>query len=399
MVCLAAAAVLTGCASYGAEREVSVQDALQDMIDADFALLRADQELPSHLGIILHLQTPGEEYTVKAGFAGVPVTEHTRYRVASVSKTFTAAAIMLLDQEGIINIDDALTAVIPGTGMTYLPDTAAFAIPNKEQITIRDLLSHRAGVYDLFNDPVPAESSEAYAGMQYAVYIQDVMGEELHQYTLEELAGVLAVNQLSYGPPGEVFHYSDTGYSLLAGIVERASGMSYAEYLQEKFLTPLGLHDTSAPSDARDTALPEPFLEGYTRWDDDYFSTTEDNMSNQVGPGNIISSASDTAVWIRELLSARGPLSSSQIERMKSIPEGNDIYALGVSQTPFGWGHSGAHPGYLNFVSYHAGHDVSVAAAAPFINYNEGNMDKINELLLFMVNAAMKSLQTITESR
>jgi D-alanyl-D-alanine carboxypeptidase len=369
------------------------QQEIQSMVSSQFEQFTQANDLPPHLGILLHMQTPAGTYSVQAGFLDEQVSENTHYRIASVSKTFTAAAIMLLDQEGMLNIDDTITAVIPWKEIPYLPDTDDFAIPYKEKITIRNLLSHRAGVFDIFNDPIPPESQEPYAGMNYIEYVKEKEGEENHQYTLEELISVIAKNQLSYAGPNVLYHYSDVGYMLLAGIIERVTGMRYDQYLQNTFFMPLGLNNTSAPWEANDIFIPEPYFTGYTRWDDKFFITVEDNMSCQVGPGNIISTPKDIALWIRTILSGRGPLTHEQIRRMQVVPEGNTTYALGISKTEFGYGHSGAHPGYMNFVSYNEDHDISVAVVAPFLDYDEGKMDKLYATLNLMIDISEQALE------
>ncbi len=370
-----------------------VQQELQGMVSSKFLEFSQAYSLPPQLGIYFHMETPVGNYNAHAGFTGEPVSEDTHYRIASVSKTFTAAAIMLLDQEGKLSIDDHITATIPGKDMPYLPDTDDFAIPHKDDITIRHLLSHRAGVFDVFNDPIPAESQQPYAGMNYIGYMQQILGKDDHQYTLEELISVIAKDQLSYAEPDKLYHYSDVGFMLLAGIVERVTGMSYDRFLQERFFAPLGLHDTSAPWNANDTTLPQPYFTGYTRWDGDFFSTVEDNMSCQIGPGNIISTPKDIANWIRTLLSGRGPLHNEQIQRMKVIPEGNTAYALGISATSFGYGHSGAHPGYMNFAAYNEEHDTSIVLVAPFIDYDAGDMDNLYALLELFGKISMDALE------
>ncbi len=394
VVCLfAVVVVLSGCTT-SFKGELEKQQTIQNMVSSQFAQFSEENNLPPQLGILIHMQTPDGSYTAHAGFTGESVSLDTHYRIASVSKTFTAAAIMLLDQEGLLNIDDSITSAIPGKGIPYLPDTDDFAIPNKQRITIRNLLSHRAGVFDVFNDPIPAESSAPYAGISYIGYVQEILGKEEHQYTLEELISVIATNQLSYAEPDVLYHYSDVGYMLLAGIIERVSGMSYDRFIQDKFLTPLGLHNTSAPWNANDATLPLPYFTGYTRWDAEFFSTVEDNMSCQVGPGNIISTPHDMANWIRTLLSGRGPLTKEQLQRMKVIPDGNTTYALGIGESIVGYGHSGAHPGYMNFVAYNDEHDIGVVVVAPFIDYNAGNMDSLMALLDFMQQISVRAMES-----
>jgi D-alanyl-D-alanine carboxypeptidase len=375
----------TGCGS-DSRGGSTVEARMGGMVAAKYAAYKAANGLPDNAGLVVHLQTPTGSWTASAGLpAGADETWH--YRVASVSKTFTAAAIMLLDQQGRLHIDDPLTAPIPGSAQPYLPASPNYAIPHKGEITIRQLLSHRAGVFDLFNNPVPASSPFPYAGKYYNNYVYDDLQEPDHQFTLDELAGVVAANNLSSGAPDSGYSYSDTGYTLLAKIIERVSGRSYDRFLEENFFTPLGLSRTSAPWNGSDIALPQPFLRGYSSGGDGvFFETTEDNMSSQVGPGNIISTPHDMARWIRALLSGRGPLSPVQVARMTTVPSGNTTYALGIGRNDLGLGHSGAHPGYVNLVVYDPVDDVALVVATPFIDYT-----KLNEHLALMVEVGSEA--------
>lgn len=370
--------LVIGCTTTPQEQP-DIESELQQMIALHFGQLQEAQHLPPHLGMMLHMITPEKNVTVYAGFEGVQVSEHTHYRVASVSKTITAAAIMVLTQEGKLTLDDPVS--------WYIEDD----IPYKEDISIRDLLAHRAGVFDLFNDPIPVESQEAYAGMNYIQYTLDTKGDD-YQFTLSELLSILAINDLYYAPPKEISHYSDVGYMILAGIIEHVSGSTYEQYVKDTLFIPLGLFNSSAPYKGTDQSLPIPYFEGYTRWDGDYFITTEDNMSCQVGPGNIVSTPSDMARWMRELLSGRGPVAPEYIEKMKEIPPGNTSYALGISRNSVGFGHSGAHPGYMNLVTYNQEHDISLVVCIPFIDYNEGNMNNIMEILTVMNEVSQNAL-------
>ena len=355
------------------------------MVAEKYAAYKATYGLPDGAGMLVYLETPRGNLAAAAGLpAGADETCH--YRIASVSKTFTAASIMLLDQQGKLRIDDRLSDPIPGTDVPYLADSPNYAIPNKDRITIQQVLSHRAGIFDVFNNPVPAGSEFPYAGYYYNNYVYTVLNEPDHQFTADELIGVVAANKLSTGEPGETYHYSDTGYTLLAKIVERVSGMSYDRFLRENFWGPLGLAQTSAPWNGDDTALPAPFMTGHVSLGAGFLDFMEDNMSSQVGPGNVISTAADLAHWIRALLSGRGPLSAEQVARMTLVPAGNATYALGIGNTPLGMGHSGAHPGYVNLAVYNPDDDVALVVATPFIDYA-----KLNEHLAFMLEVGKEA--------
>lgn len=361
--------MLAGCGG-GQTYADALQAQLQEMVGTKYAAYKAANNLPEVAGALVHLLTPEGAWTATAGLPAA-TDENTHYRIAGVSKTFTAAAVMLLDQQGMLNIDDVVTATIPGTAVPYLPDSPSYNIPFKNQITIRQLLSHRAGVFDVFNNPVPVTSSAPYAGRYYNSYVCSELNEPGHQFTLDELVEVVALNDLSFFAPGANYHYSDTGYSLLAKIIERVSGKSYDRFITENFLSPMKLTQTFMPEGANDTTLPVPFLRGYSSDGSGFFETTEDNMSSRVGTGDIIGTPSDMARWIRTLLSGRGALTPEQIKRMTAIPAGNATYALGISSNvDLGLGHAGTHRGYVNLVVYHPQDDVAIVVVTPFIDYS-----------------------------
>jgi D-alanyl-D-alanine carboxypeptidase len=372
----------SGCAQENAD---TVLTRLETMLSEKYSDYKNANGLPENAGILVHLATPKGKWVATAGLpAGADENWH--YRIASVSKTFTAASIMLLDQQGKLNIDDVLAANIPGTSVPYLADSPHYDIPYKDDITIRLILEHRAGIFDVFNNPIPDSSSSPYAGQYYGAYVVNELNEPDHTFTADELAGILADNNLSTAPPDTENRYSDTGYNLLAKIVERVSGKSYDRFLNDNFFTPIGLNHTSAPWNGVDVTLPAPFFTGLSSDGTGWFETVEDNMSAQIGPGNITSTPSDISKWIRTLLSGNGPLRKEQVERMMAVPPGNTAYGLGISNTDVGVGHSGAHPGYTNFAAYNPDDDVAVVVVTPFIDYT-----RLTEHLAFLIDIAKEA--------
>jgi len=365
--------LLCSCGSDQAPGD-SVQTQLQAMVDSKLAAYKKANNLSNDAGVLVYLVSPRGTWTVSAGSAaGAGAGSH--YRIASVTKTFTSAAIMLLDQQGKLDITKHVTDLIPGTDIPYLPDTPGYQLPYKNQITLKHLLSHRSGVFDVSNDPVPADKNVPYAGKNYLQYIIYDLKDPLHQFTFDELVGVNSLNGLSYWMPDFDYHYSNTGFSLLAKIIERVSGKSYDRFITENFFTPMGLTHTSAPWNSNDRKLPSPYVKGYIRTDSttQLVEASEDNMSANVAEGNIISTPADAARWMRMLLSGMGPLNKEQITRMTTKPAGNTSYALGLAVSELGIGHTGAHLGYMNYVVYNPADDVTVVVVIPFIDYNSIN--------------------------
>jgi D-alanyl-D-alanine carboxypeptidase len=370
------ATALTACDTPASDE---VEARMQASVDHLYQQYRASHNLPDGAGVLVRLASPRGTWTVTSGMPqGTGADSH--YRIASVSKTFTAASIMLLYQQGKLNLDDRVTQSIPGTTDPYLPATPEYAIPYKNQITIREILSHRAGIFDVFNDPIPKTSKAPYAGELYNTYMSKYSGPD-HQFTVDELAGVLSQNQLSFFKPGTEYHYSDTGYTLLVKIVERVAETTFSTFVAKNLLEPIGLPKTEVAWSAYDFGLPTPSITGYVNAGQGFQPTSEDNMSSQLGPGSVNSTPTDMTHWIGTLLSGRGPLTSQTVAEMTTVPTGNGTYALGISSTELGLGHSGAHPGYVNLVQYDPKQDVSLDVVTPFIDYTQP-MDQHLALLI-----------------
>ena len=321
-------------------------------------------------GLAVRLITPKGDYFAAVGM-GKDIDEHIHFRAASTTKTFTAASIMLMHQQGLLHIDDFVVDNIPSTSRPYLPNIPEYDIPHKNQITIRHLLGHRAGVFDVSNDDIPESANAPYAGKRYTDYIRDTLGDDHHTFTFDEMVGVVAANSLSYWPPGEGFHYSNTGYSILGKIIERISGMSYGEYVRRTFTGPLKLADTRFPDMGTDTALPSPYAAGYTLLGGRILETTEDNMSQAVAEGNVITTPQDLSRWITLLLSGRAGLSKKTVAEMMNVSKTGEHhvwYGLGITKTVgLGFGHNGGHVGYMTVLRYDPEAEVTVLVFTSFL--------------------------------
>jgi D-alanyl-D-alanine carboxypeptidase len=347
--------LLAGCS--GGSSEPSPAEKLQASVNADWTQYVQAHGLPGG-GMAVYLETPGGNYFASCGMAAW-VDQNTRFRIESNTKTFTAAAIMFLNQQGMLNINDLIVSDIPGQGVPYIPATTQYNIPYKGSITIRQLLSHTAGVFDATNDPIPSTAPCVYAGVQdYTQYV--LATDPYHQFSPDEFVGVDATCSLTYGPPGSVYHYSNTGYSLLAIIIQRVSGLSYDQFVMQNLVTPNGLASTSVPMLATDQAIPPPFNPGYL-WNNGAFTdVTQSNMSAEIAEGNIISTPADLARWVRRLIRGEAGLNSASIAAMETITPPSKSYGLGiVNMGSLGYGHNGAGNGYVSNMAYDPVADVT----------------------------------------
>jgi len=307
-------------------------------------------------GLGIYIVCPKGTFFLSSGLEeGASAASH--FRAASITKSFTAAAIMLLDQQGKLNIEDTVTHLIPGTNLTYLPDDTAYQIPYKSRITIRELLEHRANIFDQVNSMIPDTVSAWYAGYFYYMAIL-LFRDRYHQFTLDELHRVISRHQLTYGLPGIEHHYSNNGYTLLAKIIERVSGKSYQDFVRDEMLLKNQLNETTLPYLGSDTALPQPFLHGYRYQNNSTIDFTMFNVSWGLAEGNLITTFRDLASFYKLLFSGEAGLSLSQVNRMMECLPSNDSYGLGIEfREGLGYGHTGDHFGYLTVAYYDRGTD------------------------------------------
>lgn len=358
MAIVFALAALTGCGSGSGDPSAS--EKLQASVNANWANYRDRHGLPAG-GLSIYVESPSGNYFAAADMAGAH--QKTHFRIASNTKTFTSSAIMLLSQQGKLRIDDKIVALIPGKGVPYVPDAPQYNIPYKSDITIRQLLSHTAGVFDVTNTNIPETVPVPYAGKNYITYIRSDQGDPDHQFSPDELVGVVAACQIKYFAPGADYRYSNTGYSLLAIIIERVSGMTYDRFIRENLIVPNGLSSTSVPMLASDQTLPSPYSDGYFFEEGVIARVTEDNMSVNIAEGNIISTPADLARWIRRLIRGEAGPDAVSVEAMKTpTPQSGSVqYGLGIHyRSGLGYGHTGAHAGYLSLMIYDPADQVTV---------------------------------------
>ena len=197
---------------------------------------------------------------------GVPLRVGSRFRLASISKQFTAAAILKLQDEGRLKTGDKVCAWIQ-------PCPEAWA-----DLTIAHLISHTSGIPDVMQRPgwglrrvTPTNLTE--------------LTEDSKLYPLRSI-------------PGEKLAYNNAGFNLAADIVERASGVPYADYLKATFFLPLGMTDTGlgdTPDDGK------PIVVGYANLREGLIPQNRPNVSVVEGAGALYSTLDDVLKWQRAL--------------------------------------------------------------------------------------------------
>ncbi len=237
---------------------------------------------------------------------GEPLALEDRFRAGSTTKTVVAAAVLGLEAEGRLSLDDPVERWLPGL------------VPGGAQITLRHLLSHRSGLPDHVL-PILVE-----AGSLEALRLRRLSPTALVR---------AALTQPPLFAPGAGFGYSNTNYVLLGLVVRRATGRTLPAELRRRVFRPLGLDDTSLP--VTDTTLPPPYARGYLREAEDAPRVDWSRQSPTWvwAAGNLVTDADDLARFYDALLGGR-LLPARALARMRAAePIAPDVpvgYGLGL---------------------------------------------------------------------
>jgi CubicO group peptidase (beta-lactamase class C family) len=229
------------------------------------ALMRAYQgAVPGACVLVLHdgVPTLRRAYGLANVEDQVAATAATNYRLASITKQFTSAAVLLLAEDGRLSIDDPVRRWLPS-----LPDSANGA-------TVRHLLTHTSGLFD-YEDLIPHGTSA-----------------QLHD---ADVLRLLEAENRRYFSPGAQYRYSNSGYALLALIVGRASGTDFASFLRERIFQPLHMQNTVAFEEGISVIAHRAF--GYSASPQSWTRTDQSLTSGTLGDGGIYSSIDDLAKW------------------------------------------------------------------------------------------------------
>jgi CubicO group peptidase (beta-lactamase class C family) len=221
-------------------------------------------DVPGASLLVLH---EGEAVVRRAyGYADlehrVAASRASNYRLASLTKQFTAAAVLLLVEGSRLTLDASVRA--------WLPSLPAVADP----VTLRHLLTHTSGVLD-YEELIPASRRNP-----------------LHD---ADVLRLLEAENRTYFPPGTSYRYSNSGYALLALVAAAAAGMDFAALLRTCIFTPLGMHHTVAHEEGVSTISNRAF--GYSERHGCWLRTDQNLTSAVLGDGGIYSSADDWEKW------------------------------------------------------------------------------------------------------
>jgi CubicO group peptidase (beta-lactamase class C family) len=263
----------------------------------------------------------------------VPNTPETVFEAGSVSKQFTAAAVVLLAQQGKLSLDDDVRR--------YIPEVPNYGTP----ITIRHLLNHTSGLRDW-------GSVQDVAGWPRGTRIHT------HAHVLDIVSRQRALNFT----PGVEYLYSNTGYNLLAILVERVSGTSFAEFSRRNIFEPLGMAHTQWRDDF--SRVVRGRAQAYDHRDGAYH--LEMPFENVHGNGGLLTTVGDLLTWSHAFESGRLPGLMGEMETRGRLTGGRRIeYALGLRIAPYRGvaevSHSGSTAGYRAYLARYPEQELTVA--------------------------------------
>ncbi|MDH5822652.1 serine hydrolase [Luteimonas sp. RD2P54] len=282
--------------------------------------------VPGAAVLVLH----DGEAVVRRGYGvadletGAPVAPATNFRLASLTKQFTAAAILLLAEDGRLRLDDPVRRWLP-----TLPDAA-------DPVTLHHLLSHTSGLID-YEEAMPEHP---------AAQLRDA-----------DVLALLEQHDRLYFPPGTRYRYSNSAYALLALVVGKASGQDFAAFLHARIFAPLGMDGTVAFEDGVSSVARRAY--GHSLVDGAWRRTDQSPTSAVLGDGGIYSSIDDLARWDAALYDERLLSGASRALAFAAQTDGDtgedDVDAYGYGWRLAGdmlW-HSGETIGFRNVILRH----------------------------------------------
>jgi CubicO group peptidase (beta-lactamase class C family) len=307
--------------------------AVRRTVDSLASAFLASKEAPG-VSIVV---TKGHDTLVSQGFGmadlenSVPATPHTVYRIGSITKQFTSASVMQLVEAGRVKLDEPIG--------TYLPSLPARWRP----ATVRQLLNHTSGI-----------PSYTDIGPRWLKRIGQPM-------TPDSLVALTADDTLTFAP-GTGWRYDNSGYVVLGMLIEKVSGKSYAQYIDEKLFKPLGLTETMYCSNA--PIIPHR-AQGYGKDSSGWRNAAFIDMTQPFSAGALCSSALDLARWNQALSSGR--VVSAASYREMTTPVGAAAprhYGFGLMQDTIDGHrvimHGGGIPGFSTFNGWLPDDSISI---------------------------------------
>ena len=280
-------------------------------------------------------------YTKTIGFSDVESktkpNETTKYRIGSISKSFTSAMILKAREENKLSLATTIDQYFP-------------LIKNSNKITISNLLNHRSGIHSFTTN-------------------EDYLSWNTKKKSEEELLKIIEDGGSDFEPNSKA-DYSNSNYVLLSFILEEIYKKPYSEILQEKIIKPISLKNTYAGGKIN---LKNDEAHSYT-FENHWIKETETDLSIPLGAGAIVSTPSDLLQFTNALFNGK-IISEKNLKLMETI---KDDYGSGLFQMPFGtkkaFGHTGGIDGFSSNYGYFPEEKVAFALTSNGSNYTNNNI-------------------------
>ena len=317
---------------------ILAQDFNQKKLDQYFNTI---EEKDRFMGSVAVSQNGEIIYTKSIGYAdienGIKADKNTKYRIGSISKTFTSVLVLKAIEEGKLELDQTIGKFFP-------------SIENAKKITIRQLLNHRSGIFNFTNDE------------SYLTY-------HIEPKTEKEMIEIIAKAGSVFEPDSKA-EYSNSNFVLLTFILERTFKSSYSELLSKYIAQPIGLKNTSVGAEINVKNNEAKSYGYFSSWKEE----PETNMSIPLGAGCVISTPSDL-VKFSEALFAGKLVNKESLELMKTM---KDNYGIGLFSYPFGdkigFGHTGGIDSFRSNFSYFSDGEISYAMTTNGTNMEINNV-------------------------
>lgn len=270
----------------------------------------------------------------------IEATNTTKYKIGSITKTFTATIIMQLIEEKKLRLESKLTKFYP-------------KVQNAEKISIYDLLHHRTGIKDYIN--------------QDSLSVEDFATNDLKTVIYNKIN-----NYESIFEPGSQFLYSNSNYYLLGGIIEKLTKESYASNVENRIIKKLGLKNTYYPNDKIDSSKKESYsyIFNGTNWE----KAPEWGNNVAFAAGEIMSTPDDLTEFMFALFNGK-LVKNTSLEAMKGLKDG---YGIALMQFPFGerkfYGHTGGIENFRAVVGYYPTDNLGVSLIVNGDNFNRNDI-------------------------
>ena len=283
--------------------------------------------------------------------SNIAMQKDTKFRIASISKTFLATVVLQLMEEGDISLDQSYS--------NYLPDSVVNLFPYDGQATIKQLLNHTSGIYDFEDDQ----------------FVEILFSNPLKQWTPWELLKYASTaDSAVFYPPGTKYGYSNTNYILLGLIVEALTNKSMEQNIRDRVITPLNLVNTFSWEEG----VPENnYATGYMPLPDGSLMIVNDQtipLYFEWGHGQMISTVKNLYAFYNALFQCNLFNNISTLELMETgspLSENNSSgLGLHLYHNEFGFGHSGSTAGFLSVATVNP-----QTGTALILCYNQYNDD------------------------